>query len=281
MGDKKFINYNFMSRPARFCLDISDEIYRSVGVSRVNKNSFDLTNLVDGDILFVKTDFIYSGEFQSKYLPNIDKKFILVTGISDYSVESGHPSYVEIINNPNLIKWFCTNPPNLDSEKIEWLPVGFQEKERQGGDLKILNKQFNSSTDWVDKENKVYIPFHTTANSIGRERLINEISKNDFCVVEKNKLDFDDYLTELNKYKYVLSLRGNGWDCHRHYESLLVGSVPVLENGPILESFKSHELPVLSLDEINTNMFNKEFNFLNVKDFLTMGYHINKIKETI
>ena len=281
MYDKKFINYNFMSRPAKFCLDISDEIYKSVGVSRVNKNSFDLGGMVDGDILFVKTDFIYSGEFQTKYLPRIDKKFILISGISDYSIESGHPSYVNIIMNPNLIKWFCTNPPNIISEKLEWLPVGFQEEERPGGNLKILNKKFSSSTDWVDKENKVYIPFHTTSNYSGREKLINELSQNDFCVVEKNKLGFDDYLTELNKYKYVLSLRGNGWDCHRHYESLLVGSVPVLENGPILESFKSNGLPVLPLEEINTNIFNKEFNFLNVKDFLTMDYHINKIKETI
>ena len=65
------INYNFMTRPAIHCIDESDEFYRSCGVSRGNKNGFDINNLKDGDIIFVKTDYVHSGLFQKQVLPLI------------------------------------------------------------------------------------------------------------------------------------------------------------------------------------------------------------------
>ncbi len=81
----------------------------------------------------------------------------------------------------------------------------------------------------------------------------------------------------MDKYKFILSLRGAGWDCHRHYESLLVGSVPIMDGGPILGFFKNNSLPVLDTGEINSKIFTKSFNFLYTKDFLTMEYHFSKI----
>ena len=274
------INYNYMTRAASHCIDESDEFYKSCGVSRVNKNTFRITELVNGDIIFVKTDYVYHGTFQRNVLPHIKTEFILVTGVSSFSVDKGDSSYIDILNHPKLIKWFCTNPPNINHPKLKWIPIGFQEKERPGGDMLILNKYYNNSTPWSNKEDKLYIPFHTLTTSPDREKLINKLSQYNFCVVEKNKLSFEDYLINLTKYKYILSLRGTGWDCHRHYESLLVGSVPIMEEGPLLEWFKKTNLPVLSLTEINSTIFNKEFNFLKVKDFLTMDHHINKIIKT-
>ena len=82
----------------------------------------------------------------------------------------------------------------------------------------------------------------------------------------------------MSEYKYVLSLRGAGWDCHRHYESILVGSVPIMEDGPILKSFKNKNLPVIDILDINSKIFNYSFDFLYSRDFLTMDYHFNKIK---
>ena len=286
------INYNYMTRPAKFCLDESEKFYKSFGVSKVNTNTFNLENMVDGDILFVKTDYIYhevlgnrgmvsmEGKFLLDYLPHINKDFILVTGVSSYSVDKGFPSYLKILYHKHLIKWFCTNPPTINHPKLEWLPIGFQEKERPGGDMQILNKYYKNSTPWLNKENKLYIPFHTLDTSPDRAELINKLSKYNFCIIEKSRLGFEEYLDKLDKYKYVLSLRGTGWDCHRHYESLLVGSVPIMEEGPILQSFRQENLPVLSLSDVNPYMFNQEFNFLKVKEFLTMDYHINKLKLT-
>jgi hypothetical protein len=273
---KNLINYNFMTIPAKFCLDMSDTFYRNAGVSRVNRNGFELVKLEDFDIVFVKTDFIYSGEFQRRFLNSINKKFILVSGVSSYSVDEGNPTYRNILNNPFLIKWFCTNPPLILHPKMEGLPIGFEEKERDGGNVEVLNYFYNNSTPWESKKDKIYIPYHSNTFST-RNQIINELSKEDFVEVEQNRLGFKDYLSKMDKYKFILSLRGAGWDCHRHYECLLVGSVPIMDGGPILGFFKNNSLPVLDTGEINSKIFTKSFNFLYTKDFLTMEYHFSKI----
>jgi hypothetical protein len=41
-----------------------------------------------------------------------------------------------------------------------------------------------------------------------------------------------NYLEALPQYKFVISPEGNGIDCHRHYEALMAGSIPVVEDHP-------------------------------------------------
>ena len=135
---KNLINYNFMTLPAKFCLDMSDVFYKNAGVGRVNKNGFELIKLKDFDVIFVKTDFIYSGEFQRRFLNSINKKFILISGVSSYSIDEGDPTYQDILKNPYLMKWFCTNPPLIPHHKLEGLPIGFEEREREGGNIETL-----------------------------------------------------------------------------------------------------------------------------------------------
>ena len=95
----ELINYNFMTRPASHCVDSSEEFYNSCGVSRGNKNGFSIETLKDGDVIFVKTDFIHNGTFQKQILPQIKTKFILVTGVSSFSVDEGDSSYLDILNH--------------------------------------------------------------------------------------------------------------------------------------------------------------------------------------
>jgi hypothetical protein len=108
--------------------------------------------------------------------------------------------------------------------------------------------------------------------------MILQLSQLDFVEVGNEKLDFQSYLDKISEYKFVLSLRGNGWDCHRHYEILLTGSVPVIENGPILKNLQRNSLPSYNLDFIDNGMFKETFDFSSVKNFLTQNYHLEKIK---
>lgn len=207
------ICYNCISELCNYSLDLSDEIYRQHGVSRKNPNHLDISKLKDGDTIFVKTDFIVNGSFSRDFLPKIKTKFILVTGISDYSIDINN-NFKSILYNPNLIHWFACNPPSEDFDKISFLPIGFQEYERLGDNLELLKNNINNDISWEDKLDKIYIPYHSLTNQ-SRQSVINELSHYSFVEIEKTKLSFKDYLNKINQYKFVLSLRGNGWDCHQ------------------------------------------------------------------
>ena len=45
------------------------------------------------------------------------------------------------------------------------------------------------------------------------------------------------------KYKYVISPHGNGLDCHRTWESLALGCIPIIKTSPLDRMFEG--LPVL------------------------------------
>lgn len=45
-------------------------------------------------------------------------------------------------------------------------------------------------------------------------------------------LTSEDYFKTLPSYKFVVSPEGNGIDCHRHYEALMAGCIPIVEDNP-------------------------------------------------
>lgn len=56
------------------------------------------------------------------------------------------------------------------------------------------------------------------------------------------------YFQALPSYKFVVSPEGNGIDCHRHYEALMAGCIPIIERNPLVES-KYAGCPVLWTDD--------------------------------
>jgi len=54
----------------------------------------------------------------------------------------------------------------------------------------------------------------------------------------------DKYFSSMPSYKFVISPEGNGIDCHRHYEALFAGCIPIMEKNPLIEE-KYKGCPIL------------------------------------
>lgn len=66
--------------------------------------------------------------------------------------------------------------------------------------------------------------------------------------IKNSSIHSTTYFSELPNYKFVISPEGNGIDCHRHYEALLAGCIPIIERNPrIAEKYKG--CPVLYTDD--------------------------------
>lgn len=55
------------------------------------------------------------------------------------------------------------------------------------------------------------------------------------------------YLTEVMQHKFVLSPEGFGIDCYRHWESLYLGAIPIVQRSKTMETFS--DLPILFTDD--------------------------------
>ena len=76
---------------------------------------------------------------------------------------------------------------------------------------------------------------------VNRSSILDILEKNN---ITNNYTSGKEYFISLPKYKFVISPEGNGVDCHRHYEALIAGCIPIMESNP-LTMYKYNDLPVL------------------------------------
>jgi hypothetical protein len=70
----------------------------------------------------------------------------------------------------------------------------------------------------------------------GRPQIVDTCER--LLAIKNQTLSPEEYYTSLPSYKFVVSPEGNGIDCHRHYEALLAGCIPIVEYHPgIVEKY--------------------------------------------
>jgi hypothetical protein len=271
-------------------MDLNEEFYTAAGTSRMHTlPKFNPDIVEEGDTLFVKTDFIVNNIFQDLFLNKIKNKFNLISGISSYHIgRDGGDNYKEIIRNSYLNKWVCTNPPLEEHGKIIPIPIGFEEPDRPGGNQIFLQNMHNTRTDFKEKKDLIFLPYHNTDTNKARAETIKYISSLPFVHAQKERQSFNSYLNSIDQFKFVISLEGSGPDTHRNYETLLMGSIPINLNNTVKNIFNFHSVDSLFLDswkELDLNMFDnfmkKNYNIKNNDRFLDLDYHTALIRSLL
>ena len=101
-----------------------------------------------------------------------------------------------------------------------------------------------------------------------RGTVIQTLAKNG---IQNTWLESGTYFDILPKYKFVVSPEGNGIDCHRHYEALLAGAIPIMEHHslieekyagcPVLYTYDYSEITPAYLESVYESMIDKQYNF--------------------
>ena len=94
------------------------------------------------------------------------------------------------------------------------------------------------------------------------------------------------FLREIKSSKFVLCPRGNGLDTHRLWETLYMGSIPIVKRDIGYNDFS--DLPICFIDQweqVTPEFLEKEFLRINNHSWnmetLKIGYWIDKIKNQI
>lgn len=241
---------------------IADHIYEKNDKCRAG-------DIKDGEIVFLNGDLI--DEWFADTHPKILTKYKLITHNSDKNIGLKEISYLD----DKIIRWFAQNVI-VSHEKITPLPIGLENKRYYyNGIPSIFNKIKKVK---VEKKDKILFGFNIETNPNERKTAYDSLIKN------KNADKIDGfptpniYLKTLNQYKFVASPPGNGTDCHRTWEALYLGTVPIVKESICLNYFRNLGLPILvvkNYDNIDISNYKQISTEVSV---LTMDYWINKIK---
>lgn len=101
-----------------------------------------------------------------------------------------------------------------------------------------------------------------------RESILKTLSSNS---IPNTLLHPSQYFKSLPSYKFVISPEGNGIDCHRHYEALVAGCIPIVEyhlgiqgkygDCPILYTHDYSEITPDYLQTKYEEMIHKQYDF--------------------
>ena len=226
-------------------------------------------------VIFCKTDFL------GHLFENITRSshsYHLITHHSDYAIDE----YLFSQKPFCIKKWFAINP-TFKNEKLIAIPLGL--KTHKGIYLEEVYKTswFAENIDYLKnnpKEFKLYCNWNPT--NIHRNTIIETLKKNNINFTHENNKSFEEYATSMSKHRFVVSPPGNGIDCHRTWESLYLGCIPIVIKNYIYDNWQ--DLPILQVNdysEINNELLNsftkKTFNY----EKLSIEYWANEIKNIL
>jgi hypothetical protein len=199
---------------------LADHVIESI--ADINK----LKNINNGNVIFCRTDLVFI-LFDLK-LCKTERKFILITHNSDCCINNNH---LHLLNNQYLIHWFAQNN-TISHHKITSIPIGIE-------NLHYYNNgrvdQFKNCSVSDQKICKILCSFNINTNLNERQAAQSFLKMSDLTdfIYIKNYL----YKSFLNRYKFVASPAGNGLDCHRTWEALYLGTIPIVTGLDFYESF--------------------------------------------
>jgi hypothetical protein len=192
-----------------------------------------------GDVIFVKGDLL--GKFFKKVHPKIVSPYVLVVHNSDEAMPRPYETYLE---DPKILRWFAQNVENFSHKKLANLPIGLANRYWTHGSIETVYKVL-SMKDAIPKEHLLYLNIAVGTYVQERSHVFNLFKDKPYCYSPPLK-SYEGYLTDLAKSAFVLSPRGNGIDCHRTWEALYMGSIPIVRKSSLDPLYV--DLPVVIVD---------------------------------
>ncbi len=244
----ELLRYNTLRKWADVVIDLSSSLYQSAGVLIASESTIAVPpeSMQFGTRIFIKTDLLPNS---INFLGRIKKGFHLLTGSSDLCVNDNSALVAVILQNEKLLSWAGTNLVEQDPRMLS-IPIGFEERERERSN-KLY--QYVHCKNGIVKDIDILLPFIESTHA-SRNILKNYIFENKLInvYVQRERLNFEEYINQLRRSKYVLCPRGNGMDTLRIYETILAGSIPLIEYTKLWKMHKKFGLILRSWNELST-----------------------------
>ena len=188
-------------------------------------------------MVFVYSDMI--DHFIDRILPLLDRPIVLITHNGDGIVDE---RYRAALDSARIIHWFGQNA-KLNHRKLTALPIGIANAQWRHGDIAAVARV---ATRAIPQRSGLYVNFEVATNPAVRGPFLDALRTKPFSVLGQ-RLPYPAYLAEMAQWRFCASPPGNGLDCHRTWEALYLGVIPVVLStaGGLLD-----HLPCIVVDDI-------------------------------
>jgi hypothetical protein len=223
------------------------------------------------NIYFCKTDFIGALFAQ---LQNSSTDCTLITGNSDYEINDYMAAHA-----PSCIKkWYAQNA-NTTLDLVSGIPMGIENSEHcilaahgVGWDHAKEKVKVLVDPPEISPTRNLYANFSLSTHP-SRE-MIYQLCKDLKYITtnislnhsEINNKPYTNYIKDILDHKMVVCPRGNGIDCHRVWEVLYLGRIPIIKKENAMRYFE--ELPIIILND-----------WEELQDLPLIEEHYNKVKD--
>ncbi len=214
---------------------ISPDTFRSFATFIYDESCVPLdTDKVEvGDTVFVHGDFL--DHFFKLVHPAITVPYILITHQSDLTIK---PRFKKFLGQDKIIAWFARNT-GFNHPKLVVIPVGFANAYWPHGKTALVEQVLSEE---IERDELIYVNINVSTNINKRKPVYDYFKGQSFCSITPRK-NYVGYLRDLARSKFVVSPLGNGLDCHRTWEAMIMGVIPIVESSTIDAVFE--DLPVL------------------------------------
>lgn len=253
-------------------------------------NMLQSNKMFNGMSIYICSDLLKF--FVNKILPYLKHTFVLVSGDSDLCVPKEALTMEEtflILKSPLLLKWLTQNSRIEDNDKIIQMPIGLDYhtilrnpkcswRLPEEGHLpiqqeEILKNIIKMSNPFYERIPKIYINFTVNNDRFNQRKLALDTICGELTSIHTDFIPRTQTWKNMSQYSFVLSPTGIGLDCHRTWEALVLGCIPII----CVKEFKTlfEDLPVLIVNDWNE--VTKDLLENTIEDFKNRTFNKNKI----
>ncbi len=276
-------------------------------------------NIKNNDIVWVKCCFIQ--EFCEHILPKLTVPIILLIADGDESFPSNctinstinnNFDIKVLLNNSLIIHIFAQNNDYAGpSNKVTSIPIGMdfhtlaytkqrkdwgEKNSPQKQELQLINL-LKTLTPTNQRKKRAYVDFQLNDSMHGSFNRYLEFGENRTMIfdtlLDTGLIDYGppigryELWKKKGEYAFSISPHGNGLDCHRTWEDLILGTIVIVKTSPLDSLYQ--ELPVVIVNEwseiTQENLdkwllkYGDAFTNKNYREKLTNAYWLNVIRK--
>jgi hypothetical protein len=232
--------------------------------------------LLQSDIVaYIKTDILVHNMSSILWTETIQPLHTWITGHSDFPIDK------EIFNRyqHNCQSWFAINT-NYEHPKLINLPLGITNNTNESelhpiyGNTQIMMEVMRQPK--IDR-NLVYMNFSIHTYPSERQSCYDIFKDKSWVTVGTTVNTLEgrhNFLSDIRNHTFVLCPRGNGIDTHRLWETLYMGSIPIVKRYIGLKEFT--DLPILMIDDWSN--ITEDLLRATAQDFVSRTWSMEKLK---